>query len=48
MKILILIFAMSFIAACSTQHELPIETTKEVQKPIVKTTSACSEQGTCK
>tara|TARA_R100001480_G_scaffold54498_1_gene67542 strand:- start:82 stop:234 length:153 start_codon:yes stop_codon:yes gene_type:complete len=50
MKIFILITVMAFITACSvgTPQVVTVEPIEEVQAPVVKTASACSDERSCK
>ena len=49
MKIFILITVMAFITACSvgSQQVVTVEPIEEIQAPVLKTASACSDESTC-
>jgi len=48
MKILILITVMAFITACSVGPHQVVTIEPEVQGPVIKTASACSDESACK
>ena len=48
MKTLILITVMAFITACSVGSHQIVTVEPEVQEPVIKTVSACSDESACK